>query len=201
MAPVLQCILVLLLAAPGFYSLPIAEDNIGLDVLTKGEATLDITVEDDRAAALVRERRTTSDCISDLYVFAHTSTRDSGAGTNDVHDIEIRISGAGNYVSPLRDMPGNQATAGKGDLWKLSLTSDFHVPSSPCTTKNSVDYIAIVEAGNDGWMIDSIITIFKYSNGRYEVATLDMDVHKWIDGDGDPNVQPGVVTRFELTLI
>lgn len=200
MAQALQCILVLLLAAPGFYSLPIAEDNVGLDVLTKEEATLDITVKDDHAAALIRERRMHSDCISHLYVFAHTSTRDSGAGTDTEHDVEIRISGT-TYVSPLRDMPGNQATRGKGDLWKLSLTSDFRVPSNRCTTKNSVDYIAIEEAGNDGWMIDSIITIFKYSNGRYKVATLNMDVHQWIDGDGNPRVQPGVVTRFELTLI
>ena len=68
MAPVLSCILALqlLLMVPGLYSLPSPE--------------------------IRRERRLASNCVRDIYVFAHTSTQGLNTGTDGEHDIEIRAN-------------------------------------------------------------------------------------------------------------
>ena len=34
-----------------------------------------------------------------------------------------------------------------------------------------------------------------------ETLTIDLDVEQWIDGDGNPNEQPGVVQIFQLNLV
>lgn len=138
------------------------------------------------------------DCIHAIYVFAQTSSG-SDSGTDDLHDIEFRANG-NTYVSPLKDLPEDQNVPDKGDLWKLSLTTDFNVPGATCITKDDIEYIALEESGSDGWRIDSVITILK-SDAKYEVATQDMDVNQWLDEDGNPQMQPDVVTRFELNLI
>lgn len=139
------------------------------------------------------------DCVSDIYVFAHTSTG-AGSGTDNTHDIKVRANG-NTYISGLNDLPRtDQAAPGKGDLWKLNVYSDFNVPGSTCIKKCDIQYIALEEDGNDGWRIDSVITVLK-SGRNYEVATLDMDVDQWIDRDGDPRKQPRVVRRFELNLV
>lgn len=173
MAPVLSCILALqlLLMVPGLHSLP--------------------------SPGIMRERRLASNCVSDIYVFAHTSTQGPNPGTNGEHGIEIRANGVV-YSSFLRDYQGDQTTPGKGDLWKLNLITDFRVPSESCIRNRDIDYIVIKEGSNDSWRIDSIITVFKLGGGSYEVATLDMDVHQWI---GNPDVQEGVARRFALNRI
>ena len=60
---------------------------------------------------------------------------------------------------------------------KLNLITDFRVHSESCIRNRDIDYIVIKEGSNDGWRIDSIITVLKLVGGSYEVATLDMDVH------------------------
>ena len=135
-------------------------------------------------------------CITHIYVSAHTSLED-GSETDNVHNIEFKALD-NTHTSRLRDMPKNQASLGKGDLWKLSLDTDFHVNSS-CIRKTDIEYIAIKENGTDGQKIDSIITILKYNGGGYEVASLDMDKDQWIDRDGD-HTQPGVLRYYRLTL-
>ena len=134
------------------------------------------------------------DCVSDIYVFAHTSTG-KGSETDDSHHIMFTANG-NTYISGLND----PAAQGKSDLWKLNLFTDFDVRRSTCIQKRHIERIALKEDGNDGWRIDSIITVLK-SDTKFEVATLDMDVDQWIDRDGDPSEQPRVVRRFQLNLI
>ena len=89
------------------------------------------------------------------------------------------------YTAPLSDLPGDQADPGKGDLWRLSM-ADFGIKYW-YPTRNSIQSFAIVKGSNDGWLIDSVITVLKdaYAPGHpnYEVATVDMEKHQWVDGD------------------
>lgn len=172
---------------PGFYSLPTARDN------SEGEQP---------AALLNRERRLASNCITDIYVFVHTSRLGgTGGGTNDnhMHDIKFRTSSA-TYKSSLFDQPGDQASIGKGDLWKLDLNDHFHVPWGTCIRKSDITYVAIEEDSNDGWLIDSVVTVIEKEQGD-ETLTINLDEHQWIDGDGNPNEQPGVVRIWPLNIV
>ena len=186
---VLLCTLIVLISSiiPGFYSLPTARDNSEVE---------------QPAALLDRERRLADDCITHIYVSAHTSRQGgTGGGTNSEHDIEFNTGPTTSYKSALIDLPGDQATIGKGDLWKLSLTAHFGVPVGTCIRKLDITRVAIEENSNDGWLIDSIITVVKKHRDDAEVLTIDLDKEKWIDGDGNPSEQPGVVEIFPLNLV
>jgi hypothetical protein len=187
---VLLCTLFVLVGTfiPGSYSLPTARDN------PEGEQPA--------ALRLDRERRLADDCITDIYVFAHTSRQGgTGGGTDNAHDIEFRTSSSAIYKSSLFDLPENQATIGKGDLWKLDLNDHFGVPSRTCIRKSDITSIAIEEDGNDGWLIDSVVTVIKKEDDDDEILTIDLDKHQWIDGNGNPNTQGGVLQIWPLNLV
>lgn len=54
--------------------------------------------------------------------------------------------------------------------------------------------VSIVERSDDGWIIDSIVTLLKDSDGGIQVLTQNLDAHRWVDGDRLP-----IHRRFELT--
>ncbi len=135
-------------------------------------------------------------CVDYLYVMAHTASHNN-AGTNEEHEIEMVANGQTRlYMLEDPQAPADGYERFKGDLWKINLKNDFGFTG--CVNKGDIVSIAIEEHGNDGWKIDSIITILRdnYLGGTdYEVATVDMDANRWIEGD--------VIThrRFELNLI
>ena len=94
-------------------------------------------------------------------------------------------------TSPLYSIyhAGDQASIGKGDLWKLDLNTHFGVPSGRCIRKSDIRSVAIEEDGNDGWLIDSVVTVIKKQRDDEETLTIDLDVEQWIDGDGNPSQQ------------
>ena len=149
------------------------------------------------SAPLDREERQTQPCITDIYVLAHTFDA-SGAGTNHVYSY-IFVAGGQSYSANLHDMPYDQASKGKGDLWKLNLQNHFHTGTA-CIRKNEITSAAIEEGGTDGWRIDSVVSAVK-AGGSFEVLTLDMEVNQWIDRDGNSQQQPGVVRKFYLNLV
>ena len=55
--------------------------------------------------------------------------------------------------------------------------------------------MSIIESSNDGWNIDSIVTLVKDSGNGIQVLTQNLDVNHWIDGDGHHTHR-----HFELTL-
>ncbi len=129
---------------------------------------------------------------------AHTASH-VNAGTNEEHEVEMIANGqTRSYILQDPQAPADGYERFKGDLWKISVKNDFGFTG--CVNKGDIKSIAIEQHSNDGWKIDSIVTILRddYSGGNkaYEVATVDMDVNRWIDGNGAISHR-----RFELTLI
>ena len=114
------------------------------------------------------------------------------AGSDTHHTVEVQTIG---YVRNLRlyNRPGNDMLEHKGDLWKINF-ADFHFPDT-CITIGEIRRVSILEAANDGWNIDSIVTLVKDSRGGIQVLTQDLDVNRWIDGDAHHSHR-----RFELTF-
>ena len=109
------------------------------------------------------------------------------ASSQSSHRIEIQYNG-GVKTMDLYDRPGDDYMSNKGDLWELSL------PTSGCIRLSDVQKVSIVENGNDGWNIGSIVTLVSDSR-NIQMLTRDFDVNRWIDGDGDASHR-----RFVLTL-
>ena len=112
-------------------------------------------------------------CLSNLYVIAFTSGQ-SGASSDTSHSIQLQYNGAVKTMD-LYNRPGDDYLSNKGDLWELSL-------SSGCIKLSEVQRVSIVENGNDGWNIGSIVTLVSDST-NIQVLTEDFDVNCWIDGD------------------
>jgi len=109
------------------------------------------------------------------------------------HGIELRVRGR-TYRKELPNLPKNDYESEKGDLWELDLHNFFHINS--CTRVNDIDEIAIVESSDDGWNIDSIVTFLVVNRHYWELSSVDLDVYRWIDGDGHYSRR-----RFSLTLV
>ena len=115
----------------------------------------------------------------------------ANSGSHTSHSVEIRANDQVKHLV-LYDRPGNDMLSHKGDLWKINI-ADFHFSDS-CITINEIQNVYIVEGGNDGWNIESIATFVRDSSGGVQVLTQDLDVFRWIDGDGHHTHR-----RFQLT--
>ncbi len=131
-------------------------------------------------------------CVDSLYILAFTSDLDH-AGSDKSHEVVMSVKGVVG-MTVLPNLPGDDYLKNKGDLWKLSLKNDFHVTYS-CVKKGDIDWIEIEEHSNDGWNIASIVTFLR-DGSLYEVATIDFNVNRWIDGDG-----PQSHKRFRLNKV
>ena len=107
--------------------------------------------------------------------------------------IELTVDGETEYVQ-LYDLPGYDYSNNKGDLWKIELSSFGF--SNNCIKKWDMDAIALVEGGNDGWLIDSIVTFLHAEDGTFTLLSSDIDVYQWIDGNGGSSLE-----RFNLTMV
>lgn len=115
------------------------------------------------------------------------------AGSDTSHMVEVQLSGYQVRNLRLYNRPGDDMLAHKGDLWELNF-ADFHFTYS-CIRITEIRRVSILEGGNDGWNIDSIVTLVKDSSGGIQVLTQDLDVNRWIDGNSHHSYR-----RFELTF-
>ena len=88
---------------------------------------------------------------------------------------------------------GNEFSPGKGDLWRVDI-SNFKFTDT-CVTKGDVSKITLEETGNDGWLVDSIVTFLR-SDGAFILLSVDIDVNRWIDGNGGTELE-----QFSLTIV
>ena len=55
--------------------------------------------------------------------------------------------------------------------------------------------MSVIESSNDSWNIDSIVTLVRDSGNGIQALIQNLDVNRWIDGDGHHTHR-----RFELTF-
>ncbi len=118
---------------------------------------------------------------------------ESNAESTGGHAVEIVITGHHARNVRLYNRPGDDMMLHKGDLWKINIT-DFHFPDS-CINITEIQRVSIIETDFDGWNIESIVTLVKDSGGGVQMLTQNLDVNRWIDGDGHYTSR-----RFELTF-
>ena len=88
----------------------------------------------------------------------------------------------------------NDMTKNKGDLWKFDI-SDFELDT--CIRKRAqIDNVTIVNGGNDGWNIASVVSTLVRPGKKNYTLSADTDVDRWIDGNGDASRW-----EYDLTLI
>ena len=125
-------------------------------------------------------------CLSRLYVMAFTSDL-SGASSDTSYSIQLQYNGAVKTMA-LYDRPGDDYMSNSGDFWELSLSG------WQCIKIRDLQRVSIIANGNDGWNIESIVTLVSDSS-NIQVLTQNFDVNRWIDGDG-----PSSQRQFDLTL-
>ena len=128
-----------------------------------------------------------------LYVNAFTS--DLGyAGSDSSFYLTLRLKKGETKRVLLYDRPGDDMLSNKGDSWTLKIDSFGF--EQLCIRKKDIAKVRIEAGGNDGWNIDSIITVLRREQDEYTVVTADIDVNRWIDGDDKPEY-----LRFDLTIV
>ena len=130
-------------------------------------------------------------CFRHLYLMAFTSGIDY-AGSDGIHMIEIKVKGS-TYRKPLPNLPGDDYSPLKGDLWKLDINY-FGVPHN-CIIRTDIEGVALLAGSSDGWNIDSVFTYTFYTNSVFQLFTADVDVYRWLDTDSSPEYK-----HFQLTL-
>ena len=126
----------------------------------------------------------------------------AGAVDTAGHKVSIKLKTGESRSSVLPNLPGADYQFHKGDLWKLNLRTHF-LFRDDCVQFSEIESIAMEQNDNDGWNIASIATFYRddhYAGSAFQLATLDMDVNRWIDGDGGPG-RTLSAPRFELSLV
>ena len=123
----------------------------------------------------------TGQCINYIFVSALTSDVYNGQSNTD-HNITVLAKGI-KSTTKLPDLPKGKFQKEVGDLWRLSIESDFGFTS--CITLYDIQSISIVAASNDAWSIGSIDTFAASSCDCWESLSVDHNVDQWIDGNGD----------------
>ncbi len=102
------------------------------------------------------------------------------AGSDAGHAVEVQACGQVQKL-PLYNRPGNDMLPNKGDLWKINF-GDFRFTSG-CITLEGIQRVSIIESSNDGWNIDSIVTLVKDYRSGVQTLTQSRDVNRRIDGN------------------
>lgn len=116
-------------------------------------------------------------------------TSDVGlSGSGSPHLLEVQASGQTEHVELAGSKNGNS-----GNMWEFTY-SDFGFPR--CLYKNKIKRVSLVENGNDGWNIGSIVILLDDAKNNTMVLTKDFHINRWIDGDELPEYK-----HFDLTLV
>ena len=127
-------------------------------------------------------------CATYLYVMGFTSNV-GHAGSDDDHYVLINLKNGEERHLKLYDRKGNDMLENKGDLWKIPIRQ-FKFRER-CITKSSISRITIEEGGDDGWNIESIITMLDD-----HLLSVDFHVNRWVDGNSDRRYR-----KFVLHLV
>ena len=82
----------------------------------------------------------------------------------------------------MPDLPEDDFSRNRGDLWKLDLEADFGFTG--WIIVDDIERISILHSSNDGWNIESIVTFAVVDKSSWELISSDFNsVFQWIDGD------------------
>ena len=116
------------------------------------------------------------------------------AGSDQSHKVTVKLVD-GKYRSiVLPHLPKDDCERLKGDLWKLTFSGNFNFTG--CITRKDISSVTIVAANKDGWNIESIVTYVGANDHDLTEFTRDINVFRWIDGDGKPSRR-----KFSLTKV
>ena len=113
------------------------------------------------------------------------------AGSDDSPYIYMELFDGEVGHAKCPDNPGDDMTPNDGDLWKIPIFA-FNFKKS-CIRKGVIDKVYMQEGGNDGWFVASIFTAVNSTSG-YRLLTADVDVNRWIDGNGSADQKQLVLT-------
>ena len=102
------------------------------------------------------------------------------AESDYIHRISLQVEES-TSTKNLPDLPGDDYSPNRGDLWKLDLDSFFGFTG--CISINDIGRISILEGSSDGWNIDSIVTFAVEDQNDWELTSADFDIFQWIDTD------------------
>ena len=102
------------------------------------------------------------------------------ASSTDFPYIELDLTSFEDGEVRFPNNPGADMLQNKADLWTIPI-SDFRFQAS-CIWKDNVTDISIRNGGNDGWYINSLLTVLS-DGDAYVVLSADMNVNRWVDGD------------------
>ena len=133
-------------------------------------------------------------CATELYVMAFTTT-DKNANSDDLPSLSVTLtSGDEETLKFPNNQDINEQTKGKGDLWEFKITK-FDFQTDNCITKSDISEVTIHNGGDDGWKIESVVTIL-HGGLSFDVVTADMHVDRWIDGNNGVSRQ-----SYDLTVL
>ena len=82
----------------------------------------------------------------------------------------------------------------KGDLWKIRIVDlGFR---AQCVTADDISSVAMLNGGNDGWNIQSIVVAVSVPDSPpLQLLTVDMDINSWLDGNSVYEERKVVLTK------
>ena len=131
-------------------------------------------------------------CYTMLYVMAFTSGK-RDAGSDNLPYLFLDLYTHRNGYVRIPDNPGNDMLENKGDLWKIPISSVSKL-GKKCMKKEEINKIVIHNGGNDGWLIESVVTVLR-AGRYYTVLTANIGMNYGIDGD--LNLKP---SSHQITL-
>ena len=124
---------------------------------------------------------------------AFTSTN-KHAGSDNLPSLSVKLTSGGEDTLKFPNLKDvNEQTKGKGDLWEFKIAR-FDFKTDNCITKSDISEVTIHNGGNDGWKIESVVTVL-HGGLSFDLVTADMHVNRWIDGNAEPYRQ-----IYDLTI-
>ena len=118
------------------------------------------------------------------------------AQSDDLPFVEITLDDSKTHILRIPDDPNiDHMTKNRGDIWDFPLFFKNGQFEGSCVDRAHIMSVAVKEGGTGGWNIKSIVTFVRTDSGVLQLLTVDLDVYRWIDGNG-----PSDRREFSLTL-
>ena len=119
-------------------------------------------------------------CFANLCVLGFTSGLNN-AESNSIPIIEITLF---DNKTRRHNFPSKPPPKTKGGKWEFPLFFKDGPFEGACVKRANIKSVAVKPGGDGGWNIQSILTMECTDSGVFQLLTVDMNVNRWIDGNG-----------------